>query len=205
MPLIFTSKPSLDFIENRRIVRLIPSLQRTLFKCYGNSLEALPFDATQLNFRLTNSTFLTNNNEICYTTIHAFTGKLAQSCCGNLCEQRNTLFSENNWPKLLLKRVQQTVHAIINTSFEKEWHYSVGDVSLTVLHENRTKFDAARKLSVIATSQNNLYLSCSNDQTVSRIKFVVPNGILYIMSSQNKNLVLLETPLCGTTSCCMDF
>ena len=132
LPLISTSKSSLDFIENGRIVRLIPSLQRTLFKCYGNSLEALPFDATQPNFRLTNSTFLTNNNEICYTTVDAFTGKLAQSCRGSFCKQRNALFSENNRPKLLLKRVQQTVQAIVNTSFEKKWRYSVGDLSNSI-------------------------------------------------------------------------
>jgi len=188
MPLISTSISKLDYVENGKTIRLIPTLHRGLFKCLGNVLEAYPFDVNQLSIQLTTNYVLTNDNEICYTTIVAFTGSVVQSCCGESCEKLQFFLLKNNETVLLLKRVQQKVVLVRKGTIVDTWNYYVGEVSLNLLKQNPSSMADLMQQSVASAKSDNTEnrINCSSNHEHSQLKVIVPNGTVYKTSVSNQ-------------------
>nr|CAB3241538.1 eukaryotic translation initiation factor 2-alpha kinase 3 [Phallusia mammillata] len=190
-PLVSSSISKLVYKEDGKSVRLIPSLNGGLFKFDGEAVEAVPFDADQLlssSFRLAEETVLVGGKETTTSGIDAFSGKVLYSCTTTGCEQHQPTHDSHG--VLIVKRQQQTVRSIENRNGHENWNFSVGEINLNFSKGKSVHLlegSDAKSTSGDKCETEDLEPFCAAD--AQRIKVIVPDGTICLVTSQNKHAI----------------
>ena len=194
-PLISSSITKLVYEQNGKTVRLIPSLHGGLYKFYGDTVEAVPFDADQLlksSFRLADNTVLVGGKETCFTGVDAASGNILYSCSVKGCDKRQA--AQESSDLFVIKGLQQTVRSIENRNGAENWNFSVCELDMEFLQGSESRLlSSERDKKTFYSKKYEENSDYPNDRfdisDMSRIKFVVPDGIVCMMTQKNENIL----------------
>lgn len=195
-PLISSSITKLVFEQDGKTVRLIPSLHGGLYRFDGDAVEAVPFDADQLlksSFRLADNTVLIGGKETCFSGLDLASGKILYTCSVKGCEQQYKTKDSND--VIVIKRLQQTVRSIENRNGNENWNFSVSELEIDYSKGSDNLLLTSEK-SIQADFVEEPQPNCDQSDhrfdmsDISRIKFVVPDGTVCMVTQKNNQLVL---------------
>ena len=195
-PLISSSITKLIYEKDGKTVRLVPSLHGGLFQFDGESVEAVPFDADQLlrsSFRLAENTVLVGGKETCFTGVNVKTGEVLYTCSAKGCDQQQNVKESND--VVVVKRYQQTVRSIENRNGAENWNFSVGEIDLQFLKGSASRLLQHTEFKEKPSKkeyydQSSINSNDFNFLDASQIKFVVPDGTVCMVTSNDQHLVL---------------
>lgn len=205
--LLSSSISKLEMHNRGQRVRLVPSLDGSLYKFDGETVEPLPMSADFLlrsSYRLGDDLVITGGKESRTYGINLHTGQVRYVCTMGGCENTEEDFSTED--VLVVKRNTQTVRAVEPRSGREKWNFSVGENQLTVL---KGLFAGCGGSSGQGSGSDDAYLgeeepaNCSSDEGCpehSRIQVVVPEGLVAATSAQGGSLewsVKLPSPVVG--------
>ncbi|XP_077543982.1 eukaryotic translation initiation factor 2-alpha kinase 3-like isoform X1 [Haemaphysalis longicornis] len=204
--LLSSSISKLEMHNRGQRVRLVPSLDGSLYKFNGETVEPLPMSADFLlrsSYRLGDDLVITGGKESRTYGINLHTGQVRYVCTMGGCENTEEDFSTED--VLVVKRNTQTVRAVEPRSGREKWNFSVGENQLTVL---KGLLAGCGGSSESGSSSDDAYLgeepaNCSSDEGCperSLIQVVVPEGLVAATSSQGGSLewsVKLPSPVVG--------
>ncbi|XP_075732398.1 eukaryotic translation initiation factor 2-alpha kinase 3 isoform X3 [Rhipicephalus microplus] len=187
-------------------VRLVPSLDGSLYKFDGDTVEPLPMSADFLlksSYRLGDDLVITGGKEARTYGINVHTGQVRYICTMSGCDNTKEDFSTED--VLVVKRNTQTVRAVEPRSGREKWNFSVGENQLTVLKglmascSGSSSSDSSDTDSYVVEEPSN----CSSGESCSKeslIQVVVPEGLVASTSKSKGSLewsVKLPSPVVG--------
>lgn len=135
-PLLSSSLSRLEMRNRGQRVRLIPSLDGSLYKFNGETVEPLPLTADFLlksSFKLGDDLVITGGKEARSYGINLHTGQLRYVCTMSGCNQTKDEEDYGAEDVLVVKRDTQTVRAVEPRSGQERWNFSVGENKLSML------------------------------------------------------------------------
>ncbi|CAG0921203.1 unnamed protein product [Notodromas monacha] len=196
-PLLSSSISDMNLSEEGRDFRVVPSLDGTLFRFTGSSVEALPFSANSLlenSFLVADHTVITGGKEVRTYGIGLSTGRLHYVCSLRGCNKFDSSkpIAEDI---LVVKRNTQTVRAIDPLTGTERWNFSVGqhDVNLR-LQPFEPSFDGNGS----PAPECDFYFPESSVDHV--YQFDVAKGKIYAVSPEDSNIIWEQrasAPLAG--------
>ena len=154
--LLSTSHLSLLHNKNGKKVRAIPSFDRYLFECEGNSLVQVPIDLNQNQWNFSDGTILRHTMQTSLRILDPYTGKelFYAKCfdpnCKDLLNSYALNFTSTSSKQVIVeKRVTHTVRSEESNSDVKKnpWSYTVTDVQLLLRNQLLNPFQALSKQS----------------------------------------------------------
>lgn len=134
-PLLSSSLSRLEMHNRGQRVRLIPSLDGSLYKFNGETVEPLPLTADHLlksSFKLGDDLVIIGGKEARSYGINLHTGQLKYVCSMSGCNRtKDDDYGAED--VLVVKRDTQTVRAVEPRSGQERWNFSVGENQLSVL------------------------------------------------------------------------
>lgn len=203
--LLSSSLSKLEMRNRSQRVRLVPSLDGSLYKFDGETVEPLPMSADFLlrsSYRLGDDLVITGGKEARTYGINIHTGQVRYICTMSGCD--NTKEDLSTEDVLVVKRNTQTVRAIEPRSGREKWNFSVGENQLTVLKGLMASCAGSSSQS----SDTDSYVveepsNCSSEEGCSKeslIQVVVPEGLVASTIASEGSLewsVKLPSPVVG--------
>lgn len=204
--LLSSSLSKLEMRNRGQRVRLVPSLDGSLYKFDGDTVEPLPMSADFLlksSYRLGDDLVITGGKEARTYGINVHTGQVRYICTMSGCDNTKEDFSTED--VLVVKRNTQTVRAVEPRSGREKWNFSVGENQLTVLKglmascSGSSSSDSSDTDSYVVEEPSN----CSSGESCSKeslIQVVVPEGLVASTSKSKGSLewsVKLPSPVVG--------
>lgn len=206
--LLSSSLSKLEMRNRGQRVRLIPSLDGSLYKFNGETVEPLPLTADFLlksSFKLGDDMVITGGKEARTYGINVHTGQVRYVCTMSGCNQtQDDDYSTED--VLVVKRNTQTVRAIEPRTGREKWNFSVGENHLSVLkglmasctsHSQSSSSNDATSFSIEEPNNCSSKGSC-DDQSFIRV--VMPEGVIALTSNTEDSLewsVKLPSPVVG--------
>jgi len=132
--LLSSSLSSFQANEDIAKMKLVPSLNGGIYQLKKDNIEEIPLSAELLLGKLQklpDGTHIVGGKEIKSYGIDAETGKLIYKCNINGCESLSKMWNLSERDVFVIRRTQQVIRAVSQTTGEERWNFSVGayDVS----------------------------------------------------------------------------
>ncbi|XP_013794487.1 eukaryotic translation initiation factor 2-alpha kinase-like [Limulus polyphemus] len=190
-PLLSSSISRLELSSQGKWIRLIPSLDGSLYKFNGKTVEPVPVTAETLlksSYKLADDILITGGKEIRSYGIDLRTGKMRYICTLSGCKTLGEEVSVNE-DILLVHRHTQTVRAVEPRTGEERWNFSVGEHCISLvegLNEGCNLQKEAEVADVLVQCESEDSYSNSWSKESITIKVVVPDGMIFAANDEEK-------------------
>ncbi|XP_057306248.1 eukaryotic translation initiation factor 2-alpha kinase 3-like [Hydractinia symbiolongicarpus] len=141
-PLISSSISTVKNVKDIQDIHFIPSLDGNLYKWNGEQLENVPLSADFLlgkMKKLPDGSFVVGGKEIVIYGVDLSTGQLRYECSTTGCQSRSAGMNIDEKEILLLRREQQTIRVVDQTSGMEKWNFSVGKYEIDFAGQNQNE------------------------------------------------------------------
>ncbi|XP_076368926.1 pancreatic eIF-2alpha kinase [Tachypleus tridentatus] len=190
-PLLSSSISRLELSSQGKWIRLIPSLDGSLYKFDGKTVEPVPVTAETLlksSYKLADDILITGGKEIRSYGIDLRTGKMRYICTLSGCK---TLGEEVAMTEdiLLVHRHTQTVRAVEPRTGEERWNFSVGEHCISLVEGLNEGCNLQKEADVsdvlVQCESEDSYSNSWSEESIT-IKVVVPEGMIFAANNEEK-------------------